>query len=135
VLRVRGLEAAYGKLQVLRGVSLTVRAGSVAALLGGNGTGKSTALKTIAGLLRPSAGEIEFDGARIEGLAAHQVVRRGLSLVPQGKDVFPHLTVHENLMMGGFVRRGDRAGLASDLERIYATFPMLAARRRQPAGA
>ena len=134
MLRVRGLEAAYGKLQVLRGVSLTVRAGSVAALLGGNGTGKSTALKTIAGLLRPSAGEIEFDGARIEGLAAHQVVRRGLSLVPQGKDVFPRLTVHENLMMGGFVRRGDRPGLAMDLERVYATFPMLAARRRQPAG-
>jgi len=134
VLSVRGLEAGYGTLKVLQGVSLTVRAGSVAALLGGNGTGKSTALKTIAGLLRPSAGEVEFDGARIDGLAAHQVVRRGLCLVPQGKDVFPQLTVDENLLMGGFVRRGDRAGLATDLERIYTTFPALAGRRRQPAG-
>jgi branched-chain amino acid transport system ATP-binding protein len=134
VLSVRGLEGGYGKLKVLRGVSLTVRAGSVAALLGGNGTGKSTALRTIAGLLRPSAGEVELDGARIDGLAAHQVVRRGLCLVPQGKDVFPQLTVHENLLMGGFVRRGDRPGLAADLERAYATFPVLAERRRQHAG-
>jgi branched-chain amino acid transport system ATP-binding protein len=134
VLSVRGLEGGYGKLKVLRGVSLTVRAGSVAALLGGNGTGKSTALRTIAGLLRPSAGEVELDGVRIDGLAAHQVVRRGLCLVPQGKDVFPQLTVHENLLMGGFVRRGDRRGLAADVEHAYATFPALAERRRQHAG-
>lgn len=134
MLVVRGLDAAYGKLKVLHGVSLTVRAGSVVALLGGNGTGKSTALKTIAGLLPPTAGEIEFDHARIEGLAAHEVARRGLCLVPQGKDVFPQLTVQENLMMGGYTRRRDRPGLAADLERVYTTFRVLGGRRRQPAG-
>ena len=134
MLAVRRLEAAYGRSKVLDGLSLTVGAGSLVALLGGNGTGKSTALKTIAGLLSPMAGEIQFENTRIDGLPPHQVVRRGLCLVPQGKDVFPQLTVEENLMMGGFIRRGDRRGLAADLERVHTIFPILGARRRQPAG-
>ena len=134
MLTVRQVEAAYGKIKVLDGLSFTVPSGSVVALLGGHGTGKSTALKAIAGLLAPTAGEIEFDAVRIDGRPAHQVVRMGVCLVPQGKDVFPQLTVEENLMMGGFVRRRDRRGLAADLERVHATFPVLAARRRQAAG-
>jgi branched-chain amino acid transport system ATP-binding protein len=134
VLAVRRLEAAYGKIKVLDGLSLAVPAGSLVALLGGNGTGKSTALKAIAGLVPPTGGEIEFEAARIDGQPAHAVVRRGLSLVPQGKDVFPDLTVEENLFMGGFIRRGDRTGLHAALERVQATFPVLAARRRQLAG-
>ena len=134
MLTVSRVEAAYGKIKVLDGLTFTVPSGSLVALLGGNGTGKSTALKAIAGLLAPTAGEIEFGAVRIDGRPAHQVVRLGLCLVPQGKEVFPLLTVEENLLMGGFVRRRDRRGLAADLERVRATFPILAARRRQAAG-
>ncbi|MBI3455568.1 MAG: ABC transporter ATP-binding protein [Candidatus Rokubacteria bacterium] len=134
MLAVRQVEAAYGKIKVLDGLSLAVPGGSVVALLGGNGTGKSTALKAIAGLVSPTAGEIVFDGRRIDGRSAHEVVRMGLSLVPQGKDVFPQLTVEENLLMGGFIHRRDRHGLAVELERVQAIFPVLATRRRQAAG-
>jgi len=134
VLAVREVAAGYGKLRVLDGLSLTVPRGGLVALLGGNGTGKSTALRAIAGLLAPTAGTIELEGVRIDGLPAHEVVRRGLCLVPQGKDVFPRLTVEENLLMGGFIHRRDRRALARELERIHATFPILERRRRQPAG-
>ncbi len=134
MLAVREVAAGYGKLRVLDGLSLTVPRGGLVALLGGNGTGKSTALRAIAGLLAPTAGAIEFEGVRIDGLPAHEVVRRGLCLVPQGKDVFPRLTVEENLLMGGFIHRRDRQALARELERIHATFPILERRRRQPAG-
>ena len=134
MLAVSDLEAGYGRLRVLHGLSLRVPAGALVALLGGNGTGKSTALKALAGLLRPTAGTIELDGRRIDGLPVHEVARHGLALVPQGKDVFPLLTVEENLLMGGFLRRRDRRGLGADLERAYGTFPALAGRRRQLAG-
>ena len=134
MLTISALEAGYGKTKILDGLSFQVETGAIVALLGGNGTGKSTALKTIAGLLAPSGGSIDFDGRRIDGLPAHRIVRRGLALVPQGKDVFPLLSVEENLKIGGFVRRADPRGLLADLGRMYETFPILASRRRQTAG-
>ena len=134
MLTISALEAGYGKTKILDGLSFQVETGAIVALLGGNGTGKSTALKTIAGLLAPSGGSIDFDGRRIDGLPAHRIVRRGLALVPQGKDVFPLLSVEENLKIGGFVRRSDPRGLLADLGRMYETFPILASRRRQTAG-
>jgi branched-chain amino acid transport system ATP-binding protein len=134
VLKVDNIRAGYGKIQVLDGVSLDVPAGGLVALLGGNGTGKSTVLKTVAGLLPASAGTVWFDGARIDRLPADRVVRRGLCLVPQGKDVFAQMTVQENLMMGGFVHRSASARLKERLEEAYALFPRLAEFRRRPAG-
>ena len=134
MLTISALDAGYGKTKILDGLSFQVETGAIVALLGGNGTGKSTALKTIAGLLAPSGGSIDFDGRRIDGLPAHLIVRRGLALVPQGKDVFPLLSVEENLKIGGFVRRTDPRGLLADLGRMYETFPILASRRRQTAG-
>ncbi len=134
MLTISALEAGYGKTKILDGLSFQVETGAIVALLGGNGTGKSTALKTIAGLLAPSGGSIDFDGRRIDGLSAHLIVRRGLALVPQGKDVFPLLSVEENLKIGGFVRRTDPRGLLADLGRMYETFSILASRRRQTAG-
>lgn len=134
MLTVDRLFAGYGKSQILNGVSLEVPAGRLVALLGGNGTGKSTALKAIVGLVKPSAGEIRFDGRRIDSLRPDRMIGLGLSLVPQGKEVFAAMSVDENLIMGAFHRRRDRVGIADDLERCYAQFPRLAERRRAPAG-
>lgn len=133
MLSVDDVHAGYGKGQVLNGVSLAVPAGQLVALLGGNGTGKSTLLKAIVGLVVPTSGTISFDGARIEGRPTSGMIHLGLGLVPQGKDVFGALSVEENLLMGAYHRRGDRAGIAEDLERRYAQFPRLRERRRASA--
>ncbi len=134
MLTVDRLFAGYGKSQILNGVSLEVPAGRLVALLGGNGTGKSTTLKAIVGLVKPSAGEIRFDGRRIDSLRPDRMIGLGLCLVPQGKEVFAAMSVDENLIMGAFHRRRDRVGIADDLERCYAQFPRLGERRRAPAG-
>lgn len=134
MLRVESLTAGYGRTRILHGVSFHVPERGLVALLGGNGTGKSTTLKAIAGLLRPEAGEILLGGRRIDGLPAERMPALGLSLVPQGKEVFAAMAVEENLLMGAFHRRGDRAGIAADLEAAYARFPRLKERRRVPAG-
>ena len=133
MLKVKNLETGYGRIQILRGVDMEVRAGSMVALLGGNGTGKSTMLKALSGLLPVWNGTIEFDGEPIQGLRPDQIVRRGLVQVTQGKDAYPSMTVEENLRLGAFVR-SDRRGVADDLERVYTFFPRLKERRSQMSG-
>ena len=133
LLRVRDLEAHYGRIRALKDVSLEVPAGSVVALLGANGAGKTTTLRAISGLLRPTRGAVEFDGRRIDRLSAEQRVRAGIAHVPEGRQVFPELTVRENLRLGAYTRR-DRDGIAADLQRVYGYFPILRERSGQLAG-
>ena len=130
MLSIDAVEAGYGSVQILYGVSLKVGRGQIVALLGGNGTGKSTLLKVISGLIKSWRGSITFDGERIDGLAPHVIVRRGLVQVTQGKEAYPGMTVEENLRLGAFVRN-DRAGERRNLERVYEYFPVLKERRRQ----
>jgi len=133
MLRLESVSAGYGRVGVLAGVSMEVRAGDFVCLVGANGAGKTTTLKTISGLLRPSAGRIVFEGQDIAGRKPQDILRLGIAHCPEGRRVFPHLTVQENLAMGAYVRR-DTAAVAADLERMLAHFPVLAERRRQAAG-
>jgi ABC-type branched-subunit amino acid transport system ATPase component len=133
LLVAEGLNAGYGKLEILHGVSLKVRAGEIVSIIGPNGAGKSTAFKAIVGLLRPRAGTVRFNGQDITGLRPDLVLRRGLAYVPQGRIVFPQMTVLENLEMGAYIER-DRARVAAALARVYAMFPVLSERRPQKAG-
>ncbi len=133
LLRAEGITAGYGKMDILHGVSLRVDAGEIVSIIGPNGAGKSTAFKAIVGFLRPRVGEIRFNGENITGLRPDQVLRRGLAYVPQGRIVFPQMTVLENLEMGAYIER-DGARVAAALERVYALFPVLGERRRQRAG-
>jgi branched-chain amino acid transport system ATP-binding protein len=135
VLEVRDLVTAYGMIQALRGVSLDARPGEVTCILGPNGAGKTTLLFSIAGVLRPRSGAIRFEGAALTGLPADRVVERGLSLVPENRLVFPHMTVRENLLAGAYPRLGrDRRGVEVDVETMFGRFPFLADRARQLAG-
>ena len=133
LLRVEGVYAGYGQMEILHGVSLDVRRGEMVSIIGPNGAGKSTVFKTVVGLLRPRAGRVLFDGRDIGGLRADQVLPLGLAYVPQGRIVFPQMTVLENLEMGAYIER-DRARLRASLERVNALFPILAERRQQKAG-
>jgi len=130
VLEIRDLDAAYGDVRVLSGVTLAVGAGEIVALLGPNGAGKTTLLTTIAGLLRPRAGSIRWQGEDLTAVRPHLVVERGLALVPEGRRLFGSMTVEENLELGAFAARARRE-LAAGLERVYALFPDLRGRRRQ----
>jgi branched-chain amino acid transport system ATP-binding protein len=132
MLEVDGLEAAYGKIQVLWGVSMTVARGETVAVIGANGAGKTTLLRSVAGLLRPRAGRIGFRGEAIGGLPAHQVARRGLALVPEGRELFPHMSVSENLLLGARLCPS-RQRAAETLEWVFELFPVLRERRRQTA--
>ena len=132
MLSIRGLETGYGKVRILRGVDLTVAEGAIVALLGGNGTGKSTLLKCVSGLLPAWSGSVEFDGRPISGLAPDRIVRLGLVQVTQSKDCVPAMTVEENLRLGAYTRR-DRAGIAADLDKVFGHFPVLGERRSQLA--
>jgi branched-chain amino acid transport system ATP-binding protein len=131
LLDVRAIDAFYGDFQALFGVSLKVNAGEVVAVIGANGAGKSTLLKTIAGMMAPRRGGIVFDGAPIGGAPAFDVLKRGIALVPEGRRLFPSLTVEENLLIGGQSRRPG----PWTLDRVYQLFPVLAERRRLPAPA
>ena len=133
MLELHGLRAAYGPVEALRGVDLEVHAGELVCLLGANGAGKSSTLRAISGLVRPTGGRIVFDGRTITGLEPAAILTAGIAHCPEGRRVFPYLTVQENLVMGAFVRR-DRDGIAADLERVCAHFPILGERRRQAAG-
>ena len=135
LLEIKNIETFYGLIYALRGVSLTVDEGTITAILGNNGAGKSTILKTAMGLLddQPDKGTIEFLGKRIDGKDPEVIVRRGISYVPEGREVFEELTVRENLMMGAYTRR-DRAGIKKDVERIFTHFPVLKERHGQWAG-
>jgi branched-chain amino acid transport system ATP-binding protein len=131
LLKVSEVSAGYGPIQALRDVSLEVGVGQVVALLGANGAGKSSTLRVISGLLRPSAGSVEYMGRPIHRRPAETIVRLGVSHVPEGRELFSELTVLENLQLGGFSRR-DRE-VRSDIERVFAYFPILAQRRKQSA--
>ncbi|MCW5574741.1 MAG: ABC transporter ATP-binding protein [Burkholderiales bacterium] len=133
LLRVRGLEVAYGGIRAVKGIDLEVRSGEMVALIGANGAGKTSTLKALSGLLRPAAGRIDYDGTEVTGKPAYHLVRRGLAMVPEGRGVFPRLTVAENLAMGAYIRK-DKAAVARDLDRACTLFPRLAERRGQLAG-
>jgi ABC-type branched-subunit amino acid transport system ATPase component len=133
ILTVDGVHAGYGRIPILHGVSLTMRAGEVVSIIGPNGAGKSTVLKTIVGLLTPRQGHVRFNGEVINGLRPDEILRRGLAYVPQGHIVFPQMTVGENLEMGAFIER-TRARVDQALERVYQFFPLLLERRKQQAG-
>jgi len=130
VLEIRDLDAAYGDIRVLSGVTLSVGAGEIVALLGPNGAGKSTLLNAVAGLLRPRAGSIRFDGHDLAAVSPHLIVEHGLALVPEGRRLFGGMTVEDNLELGAFAPRA-RATQAAGLERVFALFPDLRDRRRQ----
>ena len=133
MLEVKDLVVAYGKVRAVKGISFSVEQGQVVSLLGTNGAGKTTTLRTISGLLRPESGEIWFEGERIDRTPAHQVVMKGLAHSPEGRRIFPRLTVEDNLLLGAFAR-SDADGVATDLERVYDLFEILRERRTQPAG-
>jgi branched-chain amino acid transport system ATP-binding protein len=133
MLDIKDLVGGYGSVRILNGASLKVQRGRIVALLGGNGTGKSTLLKAVSGLIRPWSGSIAFDGERIDGLRPDRIVRRGLVQVTQGKEAFPGMTVEENLRLGAYAVR-DRVKAAAALERVYDYFPILKEKRRQLSG-
>ncbi len=132
MLSIKGVTTGYGNIQILRGIDMTVPEGQIIALLGGNGTGKSTLLKAISNLIPVWDGEILFDGSPIHKLRPHEIVRRGLVQVTQGKDSYPAMTVEENLKLGAYTR-SDRAGVRADIESVYGFFPVLKERRKQLA--
>ncbi len=133
LLELRDVHTYYGNIHALKGISLTVEEGEIVTLIGANGAGKSTTLKTISGLLRPRQGEVYFDGARIDGIPAHAIVAKGICQSPEGRRIFPRMTVRENLEMGAF-QRDKGAELASDFERVYTLFPRLKERIGQHGG-
>lgn len=132
-LALNNVESAYGPVKAIRGVSLAVRQGQIATVLGANGAGKTTILKTISGIIAPRKGSISFAGADITARDPADIVRRGLSHVPEGREVFPLLSVSDNLLMGAFTR-SDRDAVARDIESVYGYFPILRERARQDAG-
>ncbi|MBI3715342.1 MAG: ABC transporter ATP-binding protein [Betaproteobacteria bacterium] len=133
LLALKDLHVSYGGIKAVKGIDLEVNAGELVALIGANGAGKTTTLKAIASLLTPASGCIEYEGRDISGCPAHQLAAQGLVLVPEGRGVFPGLTIEENLQMGAFARR-DHAAIASDLVRMFELFPRLKERARQTAG-
>ena len=132
MLEVKDLEVSYGKIIAVKGISFTVDEGEVVTLIGTNGAGKTTTLRTISGLLRPSGGEILFRGERIDATPAHQIVSLGLAHSPEGRRIFPRMTVEENLLLGAFGRRDKE--ITKDLHAAYELFPILGERSTQPAG-
>jgi branched-chain amino acid transport system ATP-binding protein len=132
-LAVESVHAYYGHIHALHGISLTVEEGEIVTLIGANGAGKSTTLKTISGFLRPRPGKVLLDGASISGLAPHDITRRGICMVPEGRRIFPRMTVLENLEMGAFARH-DRREIQDDLDRVNTLFPRLKERIAQVAG-
>ena len=133
MLEIRGLSTGYGPVQILRDVSLTVPAGEIVTLVGSNGAGKSTLLNTVCGIIRPLGGRVLLDGIDITGRPSEAIVALGITQVPEGRRLFPTMTVRENLLLGAY-RRRDRNAIARDLAWIYELFPILAERQRQPAG-
>ena len=133
LLAIDNLSVHYGAIRALHGVTIAVEPGEIVTLIGANGAGKSTTLRAVSGLVKPSSGAITFDGKPLAGLAAHKVLRLGLAQVPEGRGIFPNLTVDENLDLGAFVR-DNKKDVASDRERVFALFPRLKERLDQRAG-
>lgn len=133
ILRIADLNVYYGAIHALKGISLEVHQGEIVTLIGANGAGKSTTLRTISGLIAPKSGAVDFEGQGIAGLGAHDIVRRGISQVPEGRRIFADMTVLENLELGAFIRN-DKDGIASDMEMVFTRFPRLKERISQQAG-
>jgi branched-chain amino acid transport system ATP-binding protein len=133
VLEVKNLTVNYGAISALQGISLEVRPGDIVTLIGGNGAGKTTTLRTISGLLKAQGGEVIYEGRNIANLPPHQIVKLGISHVPEGRMVFSNLTVLENLMMGAYLQK-DRRAVAKELEHVFGIFPRLREREKQVAG-
>jgi len=132
LLEVEDLHVAYGKIEAVKGISFAVEQGQVVTLIGTNGAGKTTTLRAISGLLRPSAGRISFEGKPIHNVPAHQIVQLGLAHSPEGRHIFPRMTIEENLLLGAYLRKDGR--IAEDVAKAYAMFPILGERRSQAAG-
>jgi branched-chain amino acid transport system ATP-binding protein len=132
LLEVRDLQVFYGAVQAIKGISIDVEEGQVVTLIGANGAGKTTTLRALSGLLKPAAGEIRFDGKPLNGVAAHEIVTRGIAHAPEGRKIFPLMTVQENLELGGFSRKGE--SLVKDIDGVFERFPRLSERRLQKAG-
>ncbi|MCD0481563.1 ABC transporter ATP-binding protein [Streptacidiphilus sp. ASG 303] len=133
LLEVEDLRVAYGKIEAVKGISFKVDAGEVVTLIGTNGAGKTTTLRTLSGLLKPVGGQIRFEGKPLNGVPAHRIVSLGLAHSPEGRHIFPRMTIEENLLLGAFLRR-DAAGIQKDVRKAYDLFPILGERRRQAAG-
>ncbi len=133
LLELSNVHVYYGNIHALKGISLTVDKGEIVTLIGSNGAGKSTTLKTISGLRSPKPGSISLEGRRIDGVKAHEIVGLGICQAPEGRRIFPRLTVMENLEMGAF-HRSDKAGIQQDIERVFGLFPRLKDRRQQQGG-
>lgn len=133
MLELKGVNVYYGAIHAVKDISLTVNQGEIVTLIGANGAGKSTTLRTISGLLRPKSGSITFEGKEIAGVKAHEIVRQGISQVPEGRRIFAEMTVMENLDMGAFTRK-DKDGIRADLKRVFELFPRLEERKSQVAG-
>jgi branched-chain amino acid transport system ATP-binding protein len=133
LLALESLEVAYGGIRAVKGIDIAVEKGETVCLIGANGAGKTTTLRAITGLVRPKAGRIRYDGQEIGGLKVHEIARRGLALVPEGRGIFGQLTIDENLAMGAYTRR-DRGQVSADIERAFTLFPRLKERRGQVAG-
>ncbi|GAB3663523.1 ABC transporter ATP-binding protein [Actinocorallia lasiicapitis] len=133
LLKVDGLRVAYGKIEAVKGVSFSVQEGEVVTLVGTNGAGKTTTLRTLSGLLKPTGGTISFAGRELGATPAHKIVSLGLAHSPEGRHIFPRMTIEENLRLGAFLRR-DTDAIRTDLDRVYALFPILLERRAQAAG-
>mgnify|MGYP000613317944 CR=1 FL=1 len=134
MLKLTDVTTVIGGFTAVRDVSLEINKGEFVALLGSNGAGKTTLFRTIAGVLKPAKGEIEFNELKISNLPAHKIVMLGLSLCPEGRQLFPHLSVYKNLMLGAYTRRKDKKGVQRTLERVYELFPILKERKNQLAG-
>ena len=132
ILSVRGIEVGYGTIKALHGIDLEVRKGEIVTLIGANGAGKTTTLRTISGLLKPRTGHVEFKGADITGVKPHTIVSRGISHVPEGRGIFANLTVHDNLELGGYLRKDKITD--AEYQRVYTLFPVLKERIKQSAG-
>jgi len=133
LLEVKGLQVAYGGIKAVKGIDLEIRQGELVALIGANGAGKTTTLKTLAGMIRPNGGSIHYDGQDTAKLPVYHYVSRGLAMVPEGRGVFPRLTVEENLLMGAYYRN-DKEEIEKDMARVYGLFPRLKERYKQLAG-
>ncbi|MDX3230931.1 ABC transporter ATP-binding protein [Streptomyces sp. ME19-01-6] len=133
LLEVEDLRVAYGKIEAVKGISFAVEAGQVVTLIGTNGAGKTTTLRTLSGLLQPLGGSIRFEGKPLTGIPAHKIVALGLAHSPEGRHIFPRLTIAENLQLGAFLRK-DSAGIAADVQKAYDLFPILGERHSQAAG-
>ncbi|MEU7023702.1 ABC transporter ATP-binding protein [Streptomyces sp. NPDC046203] len=133
LLEVEDLRVAYGKIEAVKGISFSVEAGQVVSLIGTNGAGKTTTLRTLSGLIKPAGGKMTFNGEVLNGIPAHKMVARGMAHSPEGRHIFPKLSIAENLQLGAFLRK-DKDGIARDIQRAYDLFPILGERRKQAAG-